>query len=114
MPRKRDPNRKPAARPRPWSAEDVTRLFEMIEIEGVSFPDCDKHFSRGKNACATKYYSERSRRFAGPREENERIAPLLAERDERDRLRLQQSPIAALMGDPLPGCSALDERMKKL
>jgi hypothetical protein len=111
--RKQQPARKGAHRP--WCAEDMARLKHMRGVLHMAFPDIGRELGRTTSACHTKYLVITSglSPLHGPAEAGNsvKVTPAaIADRNARYQAWLVQSPVAALMGDPLPGRSALDQK----
>lgn len=100
-----------------WCAEDKARLKHMRGVLHMSFQDIGRELGRTAASCNTKYLVMRDEpdpRHGYP-ELGMRVSvtpAALADRDARYQAWLQQPAAAALMGDPLPGRSALDMRGK--
>ena len=98
-----------------WAAEDLARLKHMRDVHHMGFSQIGRELGRTASSCNTKYNvaTDDPTPLHGMPEPGARITvtpAALADRDARYRLWLQQSPVAALMGDPLPGRSALDQK----
>ena len=98
-----------------WPDADVERLLYKRDVEHKPFHVIDTELGRGVDCSRHKYQAIKAGASPrhGPPEEGNRIqiSPAAAfDRDARYQARLLQSPAAALMGDPLPGRSALDQK----
>lgn len=101
--------------PRGFTDEEIADLLRMREVDRLSFPQIDAALGRRHGVCKAKYQQLRDggsllveRRLIEPppiKVPEDRIA-------DRDRRRALSpaSITAALLGDPLPGRSALDLR----
>lgn len=105
---------------RPWTKADAEELVHDVEVLKLPFDKCDAKFGRSIGGCRCKYQSIKkkpvrtpSRGHSEPGEHIGITLAMIADRDARDRLRWQQPATALLMGDPLPGRSALDLRDQK-
>jgi hypothetical protein len=101
-----------------WDAEEVSRLRYLRDVLRWDFKAIGRDLGRTDASCNTKYnvITEGPTPVHGQPEQGMRVAvtpAALADRDARYQLRMQQSPIAALLGEPLPGRSALDQREKR-
>lgn len=101
----------------PWSAEELARLRYLRDVLRWQFKAIGRDLGRTESSCNTKYVVSTDGPVThGQLEAGMRVAvtpEALADRDARYQLRMQQSPIAALLGEPLPGRSALDQREKR-
>lgn len=91
-----------------WTPAEDALLLRMRDAEHLPFQEIIRHLNRTRDACKARY--------ALLKKEPEFVrAPIdtIADRDERYQLWLRQPAAAALMGDPLPGRSALDMRGKQ-
>lgn len=82
----------------PWTDEDVAEVIRLREVENLSWSEIDRRMKRPRGCSATKYDSLR-RKIPTPRPKPPQAA--------------HQAPAsltAAILGDPLPGRSALDRR----
>lgn len=100
---------------RPWPKDEVARLVHMRDVLHMSFQDIGRDFGRSIAACESKYNVFKKewapRHDSGWAGNSIKATPeAIADRDARYQLWLQQPAAAALMGDPLPGRSALDQR----
>jgi hypothetical protein len=102
-----------------WSDEEIARLHHMRDVLHLPFQDIGLELGRSREACKIKYNTIEQGRIlscdALDRGERNGLRvsvtrEALADRDARYQAWLRQSPAAALMGDPLPGRSALDQR----
>lgn len=98
-----------------WPKADEEELLRRRDEEHQSFPEIDAAMGRTPRSCRAKYHQLKAdpnpRR--GMPEPGMRVAvtpAALADRDARYRLRMLQPAAAAIMGDPLPGRSALDQK----
>jgi hypothetical protein len=101
--------------PMPWCAEEMVRLKYLRDVQHKSYQDIGRELGRTAASCNTKHnvLTEGSVPQHGQIQQGMRVpvtAAALADRDQRYQLRMQQCPIAALLGEPLPGRSALDQR----
>ncbi len=92
-----------------WTRDEDTRLIHMRDVDHASIQDISRELKRTRDACKCRYTLLHKRTEPDPIH-----APidLIADRDARYRAGMRQSAAAALMGDPLPGRSALDQRGK--
>jgi hypothetical protein len=98
-----------------WLIEDVARLVHMRDVLHMSFQDIGRALGRTTASCHAKYNMRQQEPSPvhGQPEAGMRVtvsAAAIADRDARYQAWLRQSPAAALLGDPLPGRSALDQR----
>jgi len=95
-----------------WNKDNVQRLMHLRDIEHKPFQAIGIELGRTAKSCHAKYCSVQEANLLSRQPEagtRLNISPeVIADREARYLLRMQQSPIAALMGDPLPGRSALD------
>lgn len=103
--------------PRSWSLSEAESLLYKRDIEGLEFKQIADDLGRTKISCVAKYTALKT----GPsptyscREDGAHItasASEMLDREVRYQLWLKQNPIDALLGVPLPGRSALDERQR--
>jgi hypothetical protein len=98
-----------AARPRPWTTEEVQRASDLRDA-GVSYVEIAKELGRTPGAVGGKLsYSQTSGLRHHVANEQRPCDRTLAERDARAKLE-HHTLTAAFCGDPLPGYSALDRR----
>lgn len=91
-----------------WTPAEDALLLRMRDAEHLPFQEIIRHLNRTRDACKARYTLLKK--------EPELVrAPIntIADRDERYQLWLRQPAAAALLGDPLPGRSALDMRGKQ-
>jgi hypothetical protein len=118
---------------KPWTPDDIARLISMAEA-GASWDAIGEALSRGPFGCQAKWRDlrpaeERARsrvaKLAEMRKGSTMAAPRAVRRDSRDSeifvarqapprppAMPPQSLTAAVLGDPVPGRSALDQRMR--
>ena len=105
-----------------WTPAEDALLLRMRDVEHLPFQEIIRHLNRTRDACKARYtHLNRTRdackaRYTLLKKEPEFVrAPIdtIADRDERYQLWLRQPAAAALLGDPLPGRSALDMRGKQ-
>ncbi len=98
----------------PWTAAEIARLRHLRDIDHMAFQDIARELVRTEKSCHAKYWAMRESILLTRQPEagmRINVTPeAIADRDARYQLRMQQSPVAALLGDPLPGRSALDLR----
>jgi len=91
-----------------WTPAEDALLLRMRDVEHQPFQEIIRHLDRTRDACKARYTLLK-------KESDIVRAPIdtIADRDERYQLWLRQPAPAVLMGDPLPGRSALDMRGKQ-
>ncbi len=92
---------------RHWIPAEDARLIHMRDVDHASIQNISRELKRTRDACKCRYTLLHKRTEPDPI--RARI-DLIADRDARYRAGMRQSAAAALMGDPLPGRSALDQR----
>lgn len=95
---------------RAYTPEEDAEICSLV-AQGITRVEIAKRLNRSAGSVIDRYYRIRSSAHRGRPEPGTQVPvtpSALADRDARYRLRLQQSQVDELMGDPLPGRSARD------
>jgi hypothetical protein len=104
---------KPVISRQPWTEQEVKRLIEAREIDGLSFREIDAELKRPFNCSYQKYKSLRrpaARSFISRDARVEIDKTAFEARDARKLAEMRQSETSRLLGEPPPGYSALDRK----
>jgi hypothetical protein len=108
---------------KPWLQPEITQLFELRDVETLEWSQIAQRLGRKPEACKVKYNIEK-RRQAGTYQRPPATGFFLTKRAERIAVNVAKAQQAAapaprsltaeLFGDPLPGRSALDAKLRGL